>query len=142
MEQSTKDDYCSKDRTRAMKIPGFILRLCGHPFLATLFLWGLGFLVLSFGIYFLQRFMGVLPSQEEWFRQGAYGPNHGPWHAQPESFLVLWPHLLLIPLTLISSVVLSIWKRRFWLLVHGVGISIALVLMICLQWEYLLWVID
>jgi hypothetical protein len=125
-----------------MNIRSAILRLCGHPLLRVQFLVGLAVLILSFAIYFLQRLTGVLPSEAEWFGRGIFRPNHGPWDWKLEGFLVFSPYVFLIPSILVTTVVLAVWKRRPFLLVHGFGISILFLLMAYLQLYYLGWVID
>jgi hypothetical protein len=123
-----------------MKIRSSIDRLFGHPILKGSFLLGLTCFLLPFLLYFLEQRLGIILSYDEW-STGIYG-NQGPWKYRLEGLLIVSPYLCLIPVTLSTSLLLSISERRPLLMLQGLAITASFMAMAVVQFYYLSWIID
>ncbi|MDO8514520.1 MAG: hypothetical protein Q7S50_03190 [bacterium] len=103
---------------------------------------------LPFIFYAVERSLGVLPSQDEWWKQGI---NHGPWTQDLdsggrglgfESILVGNLLLLLSVITFIVAVVKSVKSKSFRFLVAGILLAISQFGLAVLQLYLLIWTVD
>jgi uncharacterized membrane protein YhaH (DUF805 family) len=54
-----------------------------------------------FVIYFYQRYVGILPSAEEWYSQGN---NHGPWRYTAAGFSLFYPIVAAIAVAVVEAI--------------------------------------
>jgi hypothetical protein len=84
-------------------------RAKSSKFLICLLVASIVLFVVPFILYFHARYFGNLPTKEEWF----IGTNHGPWRWELKGYLIIWPFLLLAPLSLIGGIWAVSRERNF-----------------------------
>lgn len=95
--------------------------------------------LLPFAIYAVERWSGSLPTEEAWFAQGV---NHGPWRWEAEGFTILYPLLLLALITILVTGFRAVSRRRWRLVVAGLGLLVLQVSMMAVQLSVLFWLVD
>ena len=95
--------------------------------------------LLPFAIFAVEQSAGLIPAEAAW---NALQMNHGPWRWEIEGFSILYPMLLLMPVTMLISIGQTLAHRSLRAL--GVG-AILIGLQLSITWtqlSHLYWLID
>ncbi len=94
---------------------------------------------LPFAVFGVSWALGYLPSRAIW---DASGENHGPWRWALEGWLVGYPLVALVAVTLITGIVLALVRNKLKPIGHALILIVLQLVLMVGQFNILFWTID